>query len=278
MRKRLNHLSLRGALLVLAFGLAACGDGERNGGGESGAVSPAEALIGMDFLLESSEGYDLVEGSSVSMRFQDDGTSGKAGFRLAAGCNSIGGEFSLNDAVFTVHEVFMTEMACEATLMAQDDWFLGFITEGPTLALDGGRLTLTSPDASLVFIDREAAVPDRALLGSTWTVDTFVEGAGASGTASAINVAVAPTVVFGEDGTVEVFTGCNSGSGGFVVEGTTLSLGPIGYTRMACSDESQAQVEGYVQEVLNEGELSFEIDATRLHLDRGDVGLSAFTD
>jgi hypothetical protein len=61
----------------------------------------------------------------------------------------------------------------------------------------------------------------RALVGPEWTINSFIEG----NSTSAVNLSTSPTVVFGENGTVEVKTGCNTGSGSYTVEGTTNGLG-----------------------------------------------------
>lgn len=61
----------------------------------------------------------------------------------------------------------------------------------------------------------------RALVGPEWIINSFTEG----NTASAVNLSTSSTVVFGEDGTVEVFTGCSTGSDSYTVEGASKGLG-----------------------------------------------------
>ena len=55
-------------------------------------------------------------------------------------------------------------------------------------------------------------------------------------------------------------------------------LGAVGYDSALCSDSGLDWVDGHVRRVLSEGTLSYVIDASRLTLDRGEVGLSARTD
>lgn len=49
-----------------------------------------------------------------------------------------------------------------------------------------------------------------------------------------------PTLTLAEDGSVAVYTGCNRGAGTYEVSGTTVTMGPIAITRMACSAELMA--------------------------------------
>jgi hypothetical protein len=54
-------------------------------------------------------------------------------------------------------------------------------------------------------------------------------------------------------------------------------LSNIGYSERACEGPA-GQVEAHVQRVMGPGELTVEIEAARLTLQRGDVGLGAITD
>jgi heat shock protein HslJ len=105
-------------------------------------------------------------------------------------------------------------------------------------------------------------------------VDTFIAGGGATNRPLSAN----PTLTFDADGTVHVFSGCNSGSGNFELEGTTLTLSEMTSTVKGCTDEAQQLAERDVQAVMSAGEVTIEIDAARLTLMRGELGLSATTE
>ena len=238
---------------------------------------PGTELLGMEFLLQSAVGFDPVEGTTVSLRFQE-GEQGGLEFALNAGCNHLNGGFTMNDGILTTTYLMMTEMGCAPDLMAQDDWLIGFMSSGPTAVLDGDRLALSGAEAILMFLNRELADPDRELAGPTWTIDTFIEGEGASGAASSVNMSDDPTVVFGKDGSVQIYTGCTNGVGNYTTAGNTITLGSVGYDDVVCSDASLNQVDAHVQQVLSEGTLSYEINATRLTLQHDNMGLSAYTE
>ena len=84
--------------------------------------------------------------------------------------------------------------------------------------------------------------------------------------------AQAPTLVFAEDGTVEVFAGCNTGSTTATVAGTTLTFTPLTLTRMACG-EPATTLETSVSAVLD-GDVAYTIDGNQLTLTNGDTALT----
>lgn len=72
------------------------------------------------------------------------------------------------------------------------------------------------------------------------------------------------TLTFGEDGTVNGSSGCNSIGGEYTVDGSQLTFGPITSTLMACDDARMAQ-ESAVTQVLT-GTAEFEIEDQTLTL------------
>jgi heat shock protein HslJ len=249
-------------MLFVLFPMLACSDKTTDSGTDEGAP-----FAEMDFLLESSDGYSFVS-EDVRMSFPSDGE-----FSVSAGCNGMGGGFSLEEDVFSTSLISMTEMGCAADLMADDDWMLGFIRSSPTYSFDGTRLTFVNPEATLVFLDSEVATPDQDISGMTWMVDTFIEG----DSVSAYNLNEMPTLDFSEDGSVTFFSGCNSGSGSYVAEGENISFSDLSMTEMACGD-SEMMVEQHILSVMSESGLSYDIDANRLTISGASLGISAYTE
>lgn len=231
-----NLFWVLGALAV-AVVVSACGDGSdefdarssdrpdptttttHSGGGD--ADSPLE---GRTFLSTDVRGeHQLVEGTQVRLTVE----AGR--LRIDAGCNSMSGELSLTGDRLVVGDLISTMMGCEPALMAQDEWVAAFFEAGPAFALDGPTLELTGDDATVLVFAEEEPVPDASLVGPTWTATTIVDGDLASSIPGD-----PPTFVFRDDGTVEVFDGCNRGSGSYEVEGEHLVFGPVSTTDMAC--------------------------------------------
>ena len=67
------------------------------------------------------------------------------------------------------------------------------------------------------------------------------------------------------------FTGCNTGSGSYTVEGAEITFGPLATTRIACEGDSQV-VEQAMLTVLT-GTATFEIEGDVLTLTNGTDGL-----
>jgi heat shock protein HslJ len=235
----------------------------------AGASGAQAGLAGLVFLLQSAEGFTPVEGTSVRLSF--DATS----LGISGGCNSQSGSYSVCDGRLCLSELSRTEIGCEPALNDQDIWLSNFFLASPLVTQSGARLTLEGPAATLSFLDREVADPDRPLVGPTWRIDTIIRGNGAS--AGAAQASGAPTIEFRPDGEYGVFTGCNSGYGTYTADDGSVTLSGALYSEAGC-DPSNAMVQEHVIEVFAAGTVAYEIEARRLTLTREDVGVSATTD
>ena len=247
--------------LSLVTVIAACSDSTASDGVQS-------QLVGRAFLLQSSEGFTPVANTTVRVNFE------QTQFGFYAGCNAHSGEYSVCGDELCVEDLGSTEIGCAPELQDQDQWLASFMTARPGLRLDGAGLTLSSADATLDFLEREVADPDRALTGGVWNIDTFIAG----GAASNLPLQVPPTVTFEADGSVGIFTTCNTGMGAYLQQGQGLSLSGIVYTEEGCGASGSAAADAHIQQVLSDGTLALEIEANRLTLMRGEMGLSATTD
>jgi heat shock protein HslJ len=233
----------------------------------SGTTTPEMGIDGRAFLLQSAEGYTPLQGTRLRLSFNDSQLS------FSAGCNSYSGPYSLCDGKLCVSQLGGTEIGCDTERHTQDEWFASFFEGSPQLDIAGAALTLESASATLELLDREVADPDRPLAGRVWSIDTFIQG----GAASSSPATTLPTVEFRINGTLGVFTTCNTGDASYTRSGQVLTLSSVVYTDAGCPD-SRRSVEQSVQSVLAEGEITFEISANRLTLMRGSSGLGATTD
>jgi heat shock protein HslJ len=243
--------------LSLYLLLLACGDTADAG------------LAGRAFLLESSDGFSATSGTTVRLSFSEDELS------VSAGCNSMGGPYRVEGKTLVLAGLGSTEIGCDAALHAQDEQLADFFSARPRFALSGDRLELSAGEITLRFLDREQADPDRPLVDTRWEIDSYIEGDGVSDAPASRPAIKSPTVHFASDGTVHVESGCNSGGGRYTVKGDRITLLDIAYSEEGCNDAAAASVEQKVQAVLREGTLTFQIEARRLTLERGDIGLSA---
>lgn len=244
-------------------------------GGCDAASDPAPGgppLEGREFLLDSAQGFSPVAETTVRLHFDRDEEGSRFGFY--ADCNHHSGVYEIRDGRLLVLGFGSTEIGCDEPRSTQDRFLSDFFVAGPELALDGDTLTFTGESATLVFLDREVADPDRPLTGRLWTVDTFLTADAASNRP----LAAAPTVRFDDDGTLEVFSGCNTGTGAFTQTPGGVRIEGIAYTGEGCSDVAAADAAAHVQAVLSDGEVRAEIEANRLTLMHGELGLGATTD
>jgi heat shock protein HslJ len=228
-------------------------------GSAAPAALTAADLDGHTYIVTAVEGRDLVEGSEVRFAFED----GQVG--ISAGCNHMGGKYAITDGVLKTDAMFMTEMACEEPLMAQDEWIAAFVN-GATIAVDGDTLTLAKDGVTLTATDKEVAQPDLPLEGTVW----MVEGLVSNQAVSSMPAGVEASLVLA-DGKVAVKTGCNSGSGSASIGDTSITFGPIATTKMFC-EGAAGEVEQQVLGVLT-GEVAYTVDADVLQLRGAGGGL-----
>lgn len=262
-------ITLSVLLLVAACAGGAGGpspSGSPGGSPEPSAEPPSTAagvtvedLEGRTFLVTAADGHALVEGSEVSLRFEG------GGIAVSAGCNQMSGAFALEDGRLVVGPMMATEMACDAPLMDQDTWMSGFLSDA-AIALEGDTLTLARDGVTLTATDREVADPDRPLEGTVWALDGLVAGQAVS----SMPLGVTGSLAFG-DGTVDVRTGCNTGSGTASIADGTITFGAIATTKMAC-EAAAMEVERLVLRVLR-GDVSYRIEANSLELSGAGGGL-----
>ncbi|HEY0638989.1 MAG TPA: META domain-containing protein [Pseudonocardiaceae bacterium] len=260
--KRIGALA---ALLVLAGCAGGTTDTPGGAGPGTGGTS-ADDLTGRKFvsteITEAGAPRPLAAGTRISLQFTDDGR-----LLAHAGCNNLQGPVRLTDGKLGVTDLSMTEMGCEKPLHEQDTWLAGFLGEAPTVVLDGVSLRLTAGETVMVLADREVAQPDVPFEDTTWTLDTILLG----DTAASAPAGSTATLRF-SGGTVEVHTGCNTGTGTYQVNGDTLTIGELALTRKGCLPDL-AQVEQAMTSALA-ATPTFTVDADRLTLKTPEGGIA----
>lgn len=231
------------------------------------ACSPAAPqLTGHTYLstgvTEGGVAKALVPGTRIRLNFQ------QRDLGAQAGCNSIGGTYRIEGGRLVFEGGGMTEMGCDDERHAQDDWLVEFLASRPLIRLVGKDLTLEGATTTIRLLDREVAEPDLALVGTTWTVESIIDGAAVS----SVPEGATATFVFKADGTLELYPGCNQGSGSWKLQGPGIEITNVGLTKMAC-DGPQGALESAVLGVLNGDTLSATIDADLLTLQGAGGGL-----
>jgi heat shock protein HslJ len=257
-----SRAALLWVVLLPALLLAAgCGDddSETSSDADAGTATGAPpAEIAGAFVATEVAGESLADGAGLTIVFEDGNVA------AVGGCNTLTGGYVIADGVLQAGELAQTLMACEEPLERQDDWVRALLTSNPTITLDGDVLTIAGEDVT-VTLERDAAEGSNALDDTAWTM---VSLDGPDGTAEAPEGA---TLVFADD-QVSISTGCNSGFAETTVGDGTLTIGPIGVTRMACEPDL-AEWENAVLAFL-EGDLEFTAESDDLTLTKGDQTLA----
>jgi len=228
-------------VVVLLLAVTGCG----------GQAGDANALRGKVFVSTSVSRHELVEGTSVELRFTDDGR-----LIARAGCNMMQSPVELDGGKLKVNDLSTTAMGCpKPELHEQDEWLSKVLSATPTWQLRDANLFVTGADTEIVLAPEEPA----KLEGGEWKVDTLVS----ADAASSVPGAVPATLTFA-DGRVDVFTGCNSGSASYQVDGQTITFEGLVHTDKACGPD-ETLVEKAVVAAL-EGQVAYEIERSSLSL------------
>ncbi len=263
----MTNLRLLAASLVFAvlgLVLLSCGD---RGGADTGptAGNDLDVTYVVTGVTVGGAPHALVAGSQIRLTFDGDRLG------ITAGCNTMGGTYTLDGTRLRVSDLAMTEMGCEAALIEQDTWVVGLFERDVQLTA-GTEPTLISGDVVLTLADREQVSPDKPLLGTTWTLDAIGVG-GDEGAVSSVPAGVVATVRFGAGGTVQVRDGCNGGDGAAAVAEDTITWGDRSSDLRACPEPGIATVVEAFAAVLD-GTTTFAIEEKSLTITRGDRFLS----
>lgn len=232
----------------------------------SPGASPGAPLDPRTFIATASTGFTIVDGSTVTLTFEDGRLS------VNAGCNSMSGMYVVINDSLNVEPMAMTEMACEPALMEQDSLLAEFFAGKPAISVTGDTLTLGDETFGMTLLDREVADPDRPLAGTLWTVTTVISDTAAmSGWGDATATLTIELADGATEGTALVESGCNRGSATVTVADDSLTFGPLALTKMMC-EEAAMELETAVTATLVDV-VTYEITANQLTLMNGTTGL-----
>lgn len=167
-------------------------------------------------------------GSILTAAFREDGT-----IEGNSGCNHFSGPYTVEGDGIAIGPLASTRVACGSSeLQDQETQYLALLTASDKWSQNAGVLELVDTggvgrQTTVVF----SAANDAAYLGS-WEVTGFDDGSGA--VVSPVSGSTL-TAVFLRDGTIEGSAGCNVFSGPYTAIGTSMTIGPLATTRMACS-------------------------------------------
>jgi heat shock protein HslJ len=244
---------LTGSLLV-AMSLVATACGDDSTSNDAAAPIAVADLQGKQYELVDAVGIAVPEGSALTMHFI------VTNLAISGGCNNMSGGWRIESNRLMVPRLAQTNKACDEALMTFDAQVAQVVSSQPTITLDGEKMSLARDAATLNF--RELTVADAALEGTPWTVTGTVANDAVTGVSSE------PATLLFKDGTLELFAGCNSGSGTYTTTDTTIEFGPIALTKKAC-EGAATELETAVTGVL-QGTATYEVVGTELSITGAD--------
>lgn len=180
------------------------------------------------------------------------------------GCNGYSGTVQADDAVISFNEVIATLMACEDSIvMDQEMMFFDLLPAMTGFEIGDGRLVLTSEDGlqQMQFVPSGAY----ALRRTRWQLSGFTSGGESKTPLEGASI----TLEFDTATDVGGSGGCNSFGGTYEVEDDEINFGELASTLMACEDEALMDQEAWFFETLAMVE-RYDIEAGELVLHTAD--------
>jgi heat shock protein HslJ len=247
---RTTRTTLLASVVVAALALVAVGCGSSSG--TSSSTTPptttpsGEGVDGAWTLTSYLSGGAQTPAATApaTLDLVDSGT-----FTGSTGCNRISGTWTGSaDGAFTVTPGPTTLMACtDPAGQAQEQALTAGLPKVTDAVVDGTTLTMSDASGAALFTWTKG--PDG--LQGTYAVTGVNNGKGAVVSSAATEKA---TITFGTDGTVSGNTGCNSFSGTYDVDGSTLTInGDVAATMMACEADAQALEQQFLTALGNVG-------------------------
>jgi heat shock protein HslJ len=194
--------------------------------------------------------------SSATLTFTDDNAGG------LAGCNTFTASYTADASALKFGPIAMTRMACEPGVSAFESAYVSALTNTTKYTMSTDQLTLQSGGGEALLTYAAGSPTD---IEGQWTVTAFNNGNDA-----VVSVALGSTITmnFDNEGQVSGNGGCNQYSGGYSLDGSNISIGPLRSTMMACPDEAVGTQESQFLAALDAAE-TWSLSGPQLEI-RGD--------
>ena len=252
-RGKLHTLGL--VLILGALILSGCGTGE-----EAGQPGAAENLGGTEWVLTSLGASPLLEGTRITLEFEDEWLSGFAGCNTYGGGPDSGGYIATDEGTLTVPMIAITVMACSSPegVMEQEQAYVEALRRATAYQLDGDRLELqdAAGETILAFTRQEEYDSKPSdLLGTAWQLISMDGRAPVEGSTI--------TLVFHDEHRLSGDAGCREYVAVYEADGDDLDLRYAAMLGSACAEEElreqagaySTMLEGVAHYRLGEGQL-----------------------
>jgi len=135
--------------LAAMFTLGACATSAPEEPAMTKPAPAASPLMGGEWTVTSINGQPVIEGSKVTMQFEDGRVFG------AASCNRFMGGYTPGDGLtIELSQMASTMMACPDALMNQESLFLKTLGDVTSYSIDGATAKLNTGDGRTIVATR----------------------------------------------------------------------------------------------------------------------------
>jgi heat shock protein HslJ len=246
--------TLIAGLAIAAAGLAACTGSTGGTGG---------TLDGQTWALTSyAKGGTMTNVPAdvlVDATFENGTVSG------SGGCNRYTGSYTADGSKLTFGPLGSTQMACVGAASDVESAYFANLAASATYTATAETLTIFDSKGASILV-YGVAKPGQ-LGGVEWHATGINNGKQA--VVSVVD-GTDPTATYDAAGTVSGNGGCNTFNGPAVVDGTSIAIGPLASTKMACADQAASDQETYYFAALQNA-TTWEVRGSTLEL-RDDSG------
>jgi heat shock protein HslJ len=171
---------------------------------------------------------------NYTVRFNPDGA-----VAVRADCNQVLGTYQQSGSSLTLQLGPSTLVACPPG--SQADVFTRDLSNVVTYVQRGETLFLNMRVDTGNMVFEPQAAP--SLTDMTWHVQSYNNGRGGVVT---VQSGTQLTATFGADGRLSGSAGCNTYTGTYTVDGSSMSIGPLATTRIACPEPIMQQENAYL--------------------------------
>jgi heat shock protein HslJ len=165
--------------------------------------------------------------------------NGGGAIAVQADCNSGSGRHSINGQEISITVESLTLALCAPASLS--DRFVLLLNQATSYELDGERLALNGPAGSMTLTSGEVPAPPtagRELTDGPWH---WLEFEGGDGTVTAPADPADYTLLFHQDGNVDILADCNSGFALYTVAGTSVAIDVQSMSANPCSQGSLSE-------------------------------------
>ncbi len=200
------------------------------------ASTATPALDGTSWTVTGINGTAPLSGHEPTMEFAGTTVAG------LASCNRYNAAFTQDGSAVTITPGVTTQMACAEDVMAQEHAFTVALTQVSGVRAVGNNVELV--DASGRSVLALAAVVNQPLEGTTWTLSGLISAETVSSPVAGSSVTMTIS-----DGTLSG-KACNTFHGTVSWTQTSIGVGPLASTRMACTSAELTTQENTVLKTL----------------------------